>query len=126
MTIDPVYRLLWGDTSIAKPKFLTKWHYDHLQQFDMQDYNLRPLRTMMMLAQSNPSIDRRFGLWSDEPEGQQDLIDLLYVMQSPQVFGSTVRAPSGRVVNTNIHWGKRLVRVKQAVRQQVPAGTFSI
>jgi hypothetical protein len=119
LSIDLLYRLLWGGHNQENGAALIEWHYDHQLYADLDTtYNLQPALHTTPLK---PRIGFCEGL--GETNSTQDLVDLLSIMSSPQAFEETAVATSGRIVDL-IHFGQRLVRAKRQVRNQISPGAL--
>jgi hypothetical protein len=119
MTIDPAYQLLWGGARKEPGAILVERHYDHLQDNDMGIYNLITMSNYLI---SHKPQDGWPGVWATdgEPNSYLDSVEMLEAMHGPEVFDDLILTQSGRVYDVSANWGKRLIRVYDAVRQEVP------
>jgi hypothetical protein len=123
ITIDPVNQLLWNGARKEPGAILVERHYDHQQDNDMGIYNLITMRNFVI---SHKPEDGWPYVWTSDGEtaGYQDSVEMLEAMHGPEVFDDVILTRSGRIHDVSADWGQHLVRVYEAVRKQIPTGTY--
>jgi hypothetical protein len=124
LTIDPVNQLLWRGARKEPDAILVEWHYDHYVRDDMRVFhNLRTIPNILPIYRmSNRELPDVWGIEGRKPR-YQDSWDMLHIMHSSAVFEDVYLTRSGDVIEGDF-WGQRLIRVMQAVRQQIPTGAW--
>lgn len=120
LSLDPVFRLIWGNDEVESDALQVEWHYDHTVHTDLHElYRLQP-------ALFHHRANNQFGFWkTGQHDSVQDLVNMHHIFNSPAVFEDVVIAPSGEVVDL-APLGSRLAKVRQRIREQIPLGTLSL